>query len=385
MLTFRDFIQINETIWFSAVETNGLFQMNLMTGATVWKGCFPGEEILRRNLYGTSLLYKNKIVFVPLTAKEIAVYDLGSDSFEKYSLPYEIEQMEWKFASAALYENKVYCFPGNSPQIISFSMETRELKCTSVERLREKNNKLFSTRIIGIENEKVYIQILNKKQICIFNMKKDYFMDEAISTEKMYTGVLCNEYNLYLIPDIDSMFEKVDLLTGEIKKIKVPRGFESGNNIKPFSITVKDKTNIYAFPNGSNMTVKIDCDTNLAEALYFPEKKKKGEIIHCNCIKKIDSDRWLMVLTGEKYRKIYIVNLEKWKFNELVSFFEVDFLELYFKKNRHKINEIQEKWVEESFSINILEHLDWILGEVKETILTDNCGMIIHEKIKGEL
>lgn len=71
--------EINEFIYMSLLETNGLVRVNVNTGLVQFIDIFKHESA-EYQLYLQSVLYQDKIFFLPLNAKKIAVYDVSKSN-----------------------------------------------------------------------------------------------------------------------------------------------------------------------------------------------------------------------------------------------------------------------------------------------------------------
>lgn len=79
-LWFNDFyLKDIDSLIFSAGNFNGLYEFSLKEKKLIFLGIFKNENILERQLYGEVHRYKDKLVFIPLSAVNIAIYDLNAN------------------------------------------------------------------------------------------------------------------------------------------------------------------------------------------------------------------------------------------------------------------------------------------------------------------
>ncbi|RAZ64249.1 hypothetical protein DK853_44475, partial [Klebsiella oxytoca] len=70
-------------------------------------GNFKDENLFGKQLYGKVHQYKDKLVFTPLSAENIAVYDMKSKTFVSVPLPIPKNScgFECKFTNSIIYGN----------------------------------------------------------------------------------------------------------------------------------------------------------------------------------------------------------------------------------------------------------------------------------------
>ncbi len=71
---------------FSSSMFNGLFEYDYYTDEIVFKGLFSGENVLKYPLHQKTLKWRDKLLFVPMSAKELCIYDRKTSDFEYVKL-----------------------------------------------------------------------------------------------------------------------------------------------------------------------------------------------------------------------------------------------------------------------------------------------------------
>lgn len=115
-------------IWLASYYFNGLFRGNPDGGEAEFLACFPGEVDTACPLYKEPARYGDKLVFLPVQAEEIAVYDTVSGEIVKYPIPAPGEAYDErsKFHCAAVYGDCVYMLGSRYPGIARLNMKTGE-------------------------------------------------------------------------------------------------------------------------------------------------------------------------------------------------------------------------------------------------------------------
>lgn len=76
VLWFNDFYYEDNKLIFSAGNFNGLYEYLIKENKLTFLGTFKNENIFVKQLYGKVHRYKDKLIFTPLSAENIAAYDL---------------------------------------------------------------------------------------------------------------------------------------------------------------------------------------------------------------------------------------------------------------------------------------------------------------------
>lgn len=180
---FEDCVQIENYIWFSANDFNGLCRLNIATGKTEYIAQFPNEYQNADRLYTKIYRSGNKLIFMPHSARNIAVYGLDSEKLISISLD-ELEdtdlEYEDKYQFVEAYNESLYFFDIFAG-VIKMNITTGRLSRvrTSVRKkgvLFDKHarvaNKVYgvfigsnSVYIFDLETETCEVKSLHKKMI----------------------------------------------------------------------------------------------------------------------------------------------------------------------------------------------------------------------------
>ncbi len=216
-VTFNAVVEIREWIYFSANNFNGLFKYNKFTSEMIHLGIFKDEPVLLCNIHQKAFLWNGKIIFVPLTGKNIAIFDLETEEIEyirlfdqdnttgvdctlygdvlwiiyskddhfvvKYNLKdhecihikkpeaqlYNISARNCAtkfFCKGAVYERYLYAPVWNSNQVVRFDMGSEEYQFINTEI----NNLLITS--IAVDNNFIYLSNQNDHTIYRYDINK---------------------------------------------------------------------------------------------------------------------------------------------------------------------------------------------------------------------
>ncbi len=118
---FESFCVINDDIWMSARDYNGLFKGNLKNGDLQFIGCFPEESPLKQRLHYGKAIYKNeKIYFIPLESKFLHVYNMNTHLIEFYSIGKKVNRC---YASAVCSNNEIYMISTRTTELLKYHID----------------------------------------------------------------------------------------------------------------------------------------------------------------------------------------------------------------------------------------------------------------------
>lgn len=195
-LWFNDFYNDDDSIFFSAGNFNGLYKYCLKDKRLLFLGKFKDEYLLGKQLYGSVYRYENQLIFIPLSACSIGIFNLKDESFESVSLPVPgaVVGMDCKFLNSVLYNESIFAFPGYATYIIEYNINEKKIIVHSdwykeyINKWEKRSNLLFHFDMVQI-NDMVYIpsgQYNGWFQYCLSNneymFREVSGIDERINT-----------------------------------------------------------------------------------------------------------------------------------------------------------------------------------------------------------
>lgn len=252
-------------LWFSAQNFNGLFKMSKETYIPEFIGCFPDEEEFGERLYFGIAESNGKLYFSPLSAKEIAVYDINSNTFEKIKIK-EIKDKKYetlKLYSIAAYNDKVAFIPWAYDSIVLLDTNTSEIKYIDCNVKRGINGELFGT--CSVMGSKVVLPCLGENKVVILDTLTGKTKTRAFGDKNssFYSAYFDGKY-LWLCRYIggDAII-RVDLNTGNYISITLPDGVNADGNA-PFSGFLYANGTIWVTSWTCDYVIKIDRETGNA-------------------------------------------------------------------------------------------------------------------------
>lgn len=126
-LWFESMAIDGDTAWFVAGNFNALIEMNLLSMSMHVLGNVPNEKIDGVRLYSGIEKYNNLLVLVPMSAQEIAIFNLDSKEFSKIPIKRIDNRLQrynenYKFFAHYLYKDTCYLIGHTYPGIIRLNM-----------------------------------------------------------------------------------------------------------------------------------------------------------------------------------------------------------------------------------------------------------------------
>lgn len=207
---FHDFIIIKNEIWYAASGFNGLFCAEVKTGKSRFIGRFPNEDdSAGRDLFGCMCCYNDKLIFAPLRAKNIAIYNIKLDKFESYKIPdpeMGWEKHDMKFFAVTIFEHYIFFLGCVTPVIAKLDILSFELAMyydwfDKFKIYGVKLGKSMFDRHIVVIDESFYVTSRQNNTLMSYNMKtNENSIYEVGEIESQY-ATLCYDGNNFWMVD----------------------------------------------------------------------------------------------------------------------------------------------------------------------------------------
>lgn len=186
-------------IYFSAMEFNGLYSVDINGGQAKFIGAFPEEEDKAKDLHSIIIRYENELAFFPGSADNICVYNLDNGMFTNFMYPinenYFNSTNGRKAATAILIDHEVYIFGDNNPGVFTFDFLTKEIKICEkwFEKVKEyglvKRDSYFCEDIARIGNS-IFTKLRKSNFVVEYNIRNEQFWVHTI-TKRDYPVINC--------------------------------------------------------------------------------------------------------------------------------------------------------------------------------------------------
>lgn len=309
-----DCIEDGNYIWFSSNSHNGLYRIDKKKNKAELILRFPGEEVLGKNLHSKVLRWGEQLIFVPCSAKEIAVYHYKSNIIKKLSLQDMKGTVDdglyegMKFTSADLYGNNVWFWGTGYPAVVRLNLLTEELIYYKEWRKwispKAERGAMFTNAVIREKNG--YAPFFCEDAVLKINL--DTGSMERIPVSFLGTGFYWaadDGVDLWFIETDSRSLVRWDPDTGLVKEIKLP--YKGKSSMTPFQSPIVNREKVYLFPNGTCDVYVIDRKTNTVNieekltGLLNAEKEDVAGIFEASLNPQILSDRYLRFIRGKDF------------------------------------------------------------------------------------
>lgn len=133
-VSYRDWYEAENKMWGCLSDKNAICEIDKVTKKVRVLGHYPQRRLAESELSATVIGVYEKIVFVPLAADDIAVYDRTSDELifipirKNHEKRHEIYQEHMKFRRAFVYKDDIFLLGYSYPAILQFNINTLEIR-----------------------------------------------------------------------------------------------------------------------------------------------------------------------------------------------------------------------------------------------------------------
>lgn len=210
-----------EKLWFAAREINGLFRMSMDGTGVEYLGSFPGEMEDMADLYGQCINYNKQILFPPLKAKKVIVYDTEDNCFKE--ILSETTEVLSDYLAAVIWKENILLFPAykTHSNIVKINLKTGMIKKDSLWmqdiRFTEGCEVLF--REYCIVGNKLYAPVIaSDGQMIEYNLDTSETICIQIAFKGNYKAICHDKDNIYLCSLIGNILIKYNIGTGQTEK-----------------------------------------------------------------------------------------------------------------------------------------------------------------------
>ena len=280
----------NETIWMSDMRINALFKMSAERWEPVFAGSFPEEkEYLRENyfpLYLRPALLDGRLYFPPFSAKQIAIYSIEDNAFEKvrYKTTEDTTNDGGDFSEAIAYGNYIYFIPRRYPAIIRLDTVTKELSYHSdwVEALEKLIGNVWDVYFFFplSVGRTVMLAACGTNVVVEFDMEAcTSIIHEVGKSGYRYSGICFDGECYWLSPRNNTPLVKWNPTTGETKEF-IQLHTEDKGMQSSFLPCVFCFGYVWLLPMMADHAIKIDVSTDIISIAHEFEFEYQDESEH---------------------------------------------------------------------------------------------------------
>lgn len=265
--TFED----EDFIWFCACPHNGIYKIDKKTQKMTLAARFPGEKGYAFRLYRAGVPWRDRLVFAPCAAKEIAVLDCKRGVVKKIPLRRMTENEKdpmaaLKFWDAVVYRDEVYFLGTNYPAIVCLNLLTEELTYYTdwvkwIEP-RAGDQRYLSGGVI--RGRYAYLGYFWAGAVLRLDLENHSMETIELATKvKGFCEVADDGEDLWFAPRGCGNVVRWNPDSGEVRETEIPYIKKKDCDV-PFCVPLIDEDKVYLFPAELDEVYVIDRETGIA-------------------------------------------------------------------------------------------------------------------------
>lgn len=201
-LLFGDCIKVENNLWFSAANYNGLYCYNLDTKKTIRIADFPNEDLMQWDLHHNMYKYQDSLIFIPYNGGKISIYNIKKEEFTQIEIPHL--KANYKvypdYMAGTLYDDTLYVIGYAYPGIVKVILSTYEVKIVyTVSKLPINSEKIFFGSRVETNQNFLYVPCCYDNSILTIDMKCDKVSSIKIGKENnQYFQIIKDNQNFYI-------------------------------------------------------------------------------------------------------------------------------------------------------------------------------------------
>lgn len=318
------FAVTEDAIWGALVSFNALIHISMDTWKVQFVDKFPEEDADGIRLFGGAVYYQGKAIFCPMSAKNIAVYDIEKGTF--YSVPLDMDivknnkvyKKNYKTEDIVLYNDYAYIVGCSYPAIIRLSLQDMSVKYITepfkeLDRRIENYSSGYFACVIR-QNNYLYAGCCLSGDILKFSLRDETY--EIIRTDFKGINAVAEKENMVLLTSLtdqkgykkkkdDSCFEQI----AGLDNVLIAKVIDNVEAVYWFCFNDRKNGSLFWYdPVKDKTEVIIDIEEGFWNAVEFENKiyaicVTSGKIIEID-IKKRTMEEHILTYSGIILRHI---------------------------------------------------------------------------------
>lgn len=363
-----------DDFWFVHGKMNVLMRYSMSENYTYVVGVIPNEVVFREGAYIGVYKWNNKVFMIPSFAREIAVFDVVQNRFEKVALNNTDQHVAKGLFSKIYAKGKyLYCIPNSYQAILKINMDNNHIDYIAFEGFEQ--SCLGNSARIGDEIIALYAYT---NQALFLNMESDSVsVKELGNISRQFTKIACIDEKIYLFDKISRWIVEVckDEPLGETRFYEP--SYESFKlTSAPGGLLILDsvKVNEMLMMNAQKEIVfqaqeSIDISHGSLYSIYH-SGIESGDRMTSDVSFYFSRNTYSMYRhNGETFENLFSMKLTDSEYNRLKNMLDIEDMEI----NENDVYELK-TWIED------LKKRSENIQEAKQ-----DCGMIIWQEVKRQL
>jgi len=274
-LRFNAGVEYKGKVYASAININGLFQLDLSTKKVTYIKMFIKEKVCFA-IHRMAFLYRNNAWFIPQNGEYIAVVNLDTLDIQYLLPPFNRSNKEAISKINAVYyscgiigEKYLYLVPTNIDTLLLINLDTRKLY-PYYNVSYEGEVFLFGTYL----NEAIYLWPYKGNNFVEINLKsnmrKRYHWQHS---SRISADTVCYQNEVWFCPGYSDYILVMSLNTNEFEKIPLAEYYDSKCAYEQVYLF---NNRMFFVPHQGNKLLVVDANTRAISAMYLPDEVLKN-------------------------------------------------------------------------------------------------------------
>lgn len=262
---------VDDVLFFSAMQYNGLFRINLSNGEISFVNSFIEVPLDKTVLHRLCLVYDRWLVFIPQNFNKIHL--VNTDTLEQKTITVTDGSSNLMIADAFIMENLLYILPAKKTQP-ALIIHMEDLKVEPIKAFNEwfgneapnspnKNGVIVAKT--ALFNDSIYMGLYDQNRVLKYDLKSETIRLIDTDIEKIYR-VYGGSDGIWIT---DHSSGKTELFNNSFEK------YEKENNCT-YGIILEQGEYVYAIP-GDAPRIKIIKGNGAPREIEYPEEFKNLE------------------------------------------------------------------------------------------------------------
>ncbi len=322
------FDEARGVVWFITYHKSFLCSFSLIQNKITLVRSITKEYSKSDFAFSDVVLVDRYLVLVPANVRDIVVYNIDDDCFERITLDSDESLKYNRYNFGIVRADTVYMFPLNQNHIVKYNVKSKRIDKISVSDSPLDDFSLFNFDYCQV-NDSVYFLSSKESLIIRFLLSKEEFEYYRFSDNiGIFNTILHLNNNRFFLSTQNGDFFEVDFDSGVNRLIQNRiAGFGIFEDIPDkrgpvFASSIKENDEITVFPYLANMIVKYDLKNDLIyrvtlNGTIYGDGLQDG-------FKGMELAGFTrMVKYGNKYVGFFLANRSMIVFNRLIDDFDI--------------------------------------------------------------
>ena len=298
-IVYPSFIEANGDLYFVQYFTNSLYVIK--EDKINFVGVLPSESPAETRQHISAVSFNSHIYFLPCNSHTIVDYDICTNTFEEIELEirhrvFPLWKYENNFRNGLIYKERLYLIPSYYDSIVYYDLETKEtVHCLELTKILESID--YKDDIIFLKYEfyterVILLPFIHSNNVLEFDLETFDYKIHAVGKGTGFISIIKYGDIYWLLERQRSIICKWCRSKGSVECIDpYPSDFKRTVDKSLFGTlcTKKIGKELFCFAGYSNMSVKIDLETNKCTHISELDKYCNGNITNILVFNSVDA------------------------------------------------------------------------------------------------